>query len=462
LIPRLHKRGTSFKGACGYILHDAQKTSRDRVLWNDTRNLISQVDDAWFEMFATARDQAVLKEQSGQSARGRKNTKPVLHLTLSWAHGENPTPDHMRETARSCLNALGLDQHQAVLAAHSDKAHLHVHIVVNTVHPETGMTAQLKYSKERLSRWAEAYEREHGIHCEERIKNNERRKEIAEARQQDAAIPYVPIKNEQTPRNQWFDRREVEQRRRDLRDAIWKEYTSRADGLWARQQRAWQAALQQTRQRDHGIRADIRAKYKHKWRNLYHQQRKETRQVERVAGNVFERAVFVFTNRKTLGSFDKPLTRRQMIALITSGDRLRRRVAAIHKRDREGLARQCKLEARALTEPLWMAHKQNLDAMKDRQTAERRSMRRERDAAKGEVSLDHARQSLASEQDNAPRPYRLADDQPQVMAEFQQASRALERRIGTDTEASRAAQIKHDMQAWRAKQRGDRDIGREM
>lgn len=34
----------------------------------------------------------------------------------------------MRETALSSLKALGLDAHQAVLAAHSDKHHLHVHM----------------------------------------------------------------------------------------------------------------------------------------------------------------------------------------------------------------------------------------------------------------------------------------------------------------------------------------------
>ena len=53
---------------------------------------------------------------------------------------------------------------------------MHVHIVVNTVHPETGMTAPLKFTKLELSKWAEAYEREHGIHCEERIRNNEERR----------------------------------------------------------------------------------------------------------------------------------------------------------------------------------------------------------------------------------------------------------------------------------------------
>jgi hypothetical protein len=125
---------------------------------------------------------ALLKAEAGKDARGRKNTKPVLHYSLSWAIGENPTPEHMRETALSSLKVLGLSGHQALMAAHSDKDHLHVHIVVNTINPETGLTAPLKYTKERLSRWAEAYEREHGIHCQERIRNNAEREQAAKAR----------------------------------------------------------------------------------------------------------------------------------------------------------------------------------------------------------------------------------------------------------------------------------------
>ncbi|MBY0560602.1 relaxase/mobilization nuclease domain-containing protein [Hyphomicrobium sp.] len=451
----------SFKGACGYILHDAQKTSRDRVLWSETQNLISKADDAWFEMYATARDQAQLKQHSGQSASGRKNTKPVLHLTLSWAIGEEPTPEHMRETARSCLNVLGLGEHQALLAAHCDKEHMHVHMVVNTVHPETGLTAQLKYSKERLSRWAEAYEREHGIHCEERIKNNERRKEVAAAREQDASIPYVPVKNEQTPRKQWFERREIDQRVQDLRDAIAKEYQTRGDGLWWQQQQAWKAAMQQSKEKDRTIRADIKAKYKHKWRNLHHQQRKEARYVERISGSIFERAVYVFSNRRNLGSFDKPLTRRQMLSLITSGDRLKKRIAAIHLRDRQGLARQSKLEAKSLTEPLWSVHKQNLDTMKARQTAERRSLRREGWAAAKEVRYEAAKQSLTAEQNNGPREFQMPGNEARPAHQFHRSSGAQEIQQSDEAEVSRAEQIKRDMQAWRRQQRGH-DQGREL
>ena len=239
MIPRLHKRGQSFKGACGYILHDAKTTSRSRVLWNETQNLISDPDHAWYEMFAVVRDQTALKKHAGRSAGGRKNTKPVLHYSLSWALDENPSPEHMRETARSSLKALGLEEHQAVLAAHSDKDHLHVHIVVNTIHPESGMTATLKYSKEKLSRWAEAYEREHGIYCQERIRNNAMRREVSAAREQDNVAPYVPIKHAETARKEWFDRKELNARLRDLRNAVWQEMRQRGADLWDRQQGEW-------------------------------------------------------------------------------------------------------------------------------------------------------------------------------------------------------------------------------
>ena len=75
------------------------------------------------------------------------------------------------------LEALGLDGHEALIVAHDDTRHPHVHVVANRVDPETGKAAKLGNSKLRLSRWAEGYEREQGrIRCERRVKNNARRR----------------------------------------------------------------------------------------------------------------------------------------------------------------------------------------------------------------------------------------------------------------------------------------------
>lgn len=212
MIPRLQKRGKSFREACRYVLRDPQAKTSERVAWAETRNLSAAPEDAWLEMFGTYKDQARLKEAAGLDARGRKNTNPVLHYTLSWAHSDNPSAEHMRDTALDSIRALGLSDHQALIVGHSDKKHLHVHIVANTVHPLTGETAKLKFTKLDLSRWAEAYEREHGIHCEQRIENNADRETLRQLRANERAegrqpSAYVPIGDRSPDRNSWLERR---------------------------------------------------------------------------------------------------------------------------------------------------------------------------------------------------------------------------------------------------------------
>ncbi len=127
-----------------------------------THNLATDnPNQAWYEMYETYAAQGALKAAAGKDARGRKNNSPVLHYTLSWHPSDQPTEEQMKDAAKSSLKALGLSEHEALIAGHNDKDHAHVHIVVNTIHPQTGMTAPMKFQKLALSRWAEAYEREH-------------------------------------------------------------------------------------------------------------------------------------------------------------------------------------------------------------------------------------------------------------------------------------------------------------
>lgn len=164
-------------------------------------------------MFATYRDQAALKAAAGIDARGRKNTHPVLHFTLAWPKGEQPSEHHMKETALPALKAIGLEEHQALITAHTDKQHAHVHLVVNTVHPTSGRTADQKFSKLAFSRWAEAYELTHGIHCKRRVENNADREAIRITRTFERAVGagqgfYVPIRDRSPARGSWLARKE--------------------------------------------------------------------------------------------------------------------------------------------------------------------------------------------------------------------------------------------------------------
>jgi hypothetical protein len=63
-------------------------------------------------------------------------------------------------------------EHQAVLVAHDDKPYKHVHVMLNTVHPETGLRLDDGFEKRRAQAWALEYEREQGrVYCEQRLKN---------------------------------------------------------------------------------------------------------------------------------------------------------------------------------------------------------------------------------------------------------------------------------------------------
>ena len=219
MIPRLHKRGKSFKETCRYVLNDPKADTNERVGWTMTRNLMSRAEDAWFEMLETANNQQRLKTANGVDARGRKNTSPVQHLSLSWAPGENPSPALMQQAALSCLAKLGLQEHEALIVAHTDKEHQHVHIVVNTIHPLTGRTAELSFAKRELSSWAAEYEREHGVHCAARGINAKMRAELKAARTTEAErilnalaggdmpdprAPYIAVKDHSLPRTEWM------------------------------------------------------------------------------------------------------------------------------------------------------------------------------------------------------------------------------------------------------------------
>lgn len=87
-------------------------------------------DTAWREMLAVADMNGRVKD-------------PVYHAVLSWRADENPTDEQMFEAGRAALKAVGLEEHQYLLAAHRDTGNIHLHMMVNRVHPETYRAADM-------------------------------------------------------------------------------------------------------------------------------------------------------------------------------------------------------------------------------------------------------------------------------------------------------------------------------
>ena len=167
MVPKINGLGRSFAGVAAYCLHDApvpedrSPETSERVAWTDTRNLPTiRAERAARLMAATAKAAPDLKRLAGAARGGRKLAKPVLHYSLSWAQDETPNRQEMSRAVDGSLEALGLEGHEALIVAHDDTRHPHVHVVANRVDPETGKAAKLGNSKLRLSRWAEGYERD--------------------------------------------------------------------------------------------------------------------------------------------------------------------------------------------------------------------------------------------------------------------------------------------------------------
>jgi hypothetical protein len=190
MIPRIAKGGHSFKGAYQYFFHDKGQSTQERVIWTQTENMLTDDPElAWKVMAYTALEQSRLKEASGQKATGRKLQKPVFSYSLAWHPEQNPDQEHMLDTARKSLAALDLTDYETLIVAHRDEPQKHVHIIVNRVHPLTGIAASLSNTKQKLSDFAHAYEQESGkIYCQQREQNREQHKEGKKTRYTDPNI----------------------------------------------------------------------------------------------------------------------------------------------------------------------------------------------------------------------------------------------------------------------------------
>ncbi len=177
MIPVIAGGGSSFAGAFDYYFHDKGAKTTARVAWTQTRNMLTNcVEKAWKVMAYTAKAQARLKEASGQKRTGRKLEKPVFAYSLSWHPEQKPDKETMLKAAQLSLEKLGLAEYEAMISAHRDEPQPHIHLIVNRIHPLTGIAAKISHSKRKLSDFAREWEHSEGkVYCMEREKNHQKR-----------------------------------------------------------------------------------------------------------------------------------------------------------------------------------------------------------------------------------------------------------------------------------------------
>lgn len=110
---------------------------------------VTSLKTAASEMFAVAN-------------RNKKVKNPVYHYILSWPEQERPDVQDIMAAARHSLKALGLQEHQYIIAIHANTDNIHAHIEVNRVSPVTYLAPDLAWDHSRLHKAAREAEIEFG------------------------------------------------------------------------------------------------------------------------------------------------------------------------------------------------------------------------------------------------------------------------------------------------------------
>lgn len=111
-------KGSNFHGLLAYLL----KHGRGDILASIN---LSSTDPS-----------EVAGEMALASMMSQRVRKPVLHCSISYGPGEEPSDAEMRSDARAALKSLGLDSNQAIVIRHRDRDHIHFHIAANRVGPD--------------------------------------------------------------------------------------------------------------------------------------------------------------------------------------------------------------------------------------------------------------------------------------------------------------------------------------
>ncbi|MFP7372870.1 relaxase/mobilization nuclease domain-containing protein [Lactococcus lactis] len=159
------KQGLS--SALKYII-DPQKTNNGELVSGQNINIPS---NAYDEMLLT-REMAIL---SGK--KPRENEIFGYHFVQSFSPEDNLTPEQVHEIGLKTMKAYLGESAEFVIATHTDKEHLHNHIILNATNPKTlKKFHQSKNQLEELKEISDVISKEYGCKIIDRSLKNSHKK----------------------------------------------------------------------------------------------------------------------------------------------------------------------------------------------------------------------------------------------------------------------------------------------
>jgi hypothetical protein len=166
IAKRVHRaRGGSFKRLAGYIAKaEAVKWQRTADYILDTLGKGARATGVHITNCQAEELEEMLAEITATQKRNRRaRGERTYHLVISFPEDERPEPDQLHDIEDELCAAIGLGSHQRLSAVQTDTAHLHIHVAINQVHPQTLALIEPWYDKVKLMAACERLEIKHGL-----------------------------------------------------------------------------------------------------------------------------------------------------------------------------------------------------------------------------------------------------------------------------------------------------------
>lgn len=144
-----------FRSLARYLPGRDPSNTSERVAWSYVRNLPS--DDP----------EIAARIMEGCASQSRRCKKPAYHFIITFDPNDTAAgkvdAEAMREMSEEVIERMGLSEYQALIYAHHDTKHHHIHFLVNRVHPKTLKAYSRHEDGKRLHAICRAIAKERGL-----------------------------------------------------------------------------------------------------------------------------------------------------------------------------------------------------------------------------------------------------------------------------------------------------------
>lgn len=146
--------GKSFRGCISYCLENKVIKAENDIIKNRSEILSYNL------CYGDKLD--LIKQFNEVRNLNPKLSKPVMHITLSFAEGEQVPTHDIYGIIEDCAKDLGFHSNQYVAIAHNDTTHQHLHIVANRVGFD-GKTVKDNHNYQKMATYCRRMELKHNL-----------------------------------------------------------------------------------------------------------------------------------------------------------------------------------------------------------------------------------------------------------------------------------------------------------